>query len=65
MQQLPVGGLLVGEQEFAVDGVIGLPVRAVDLGCREHGIHTECAVFIRCDRDEPLADLGVLHQVLE
>jgi hypothetical protein len=39
--------------------------RVVDLRAREHRVHAERAVLVRGDRHDPLADLGVLHPVLE
>ena len=61
----PLLGLLVGQQQVAVHGLVGLAVRVVDLRRREQRVHAERAGLVRDDRHEPVADLRVLHQVLE
>ena len=58
VEHLALGGLLVGQQQLAVDGLVGLPGRVVDLGRREHRVHAEGAVLVGRDRHDPLADLG-------
>ena len=65
MQDLAGRGLLVGQQQLAVDRLVLLTVRRVDLRRREDRVQTEGARLVGDDRHEPLADLLVLHQVLE
>ena len=65
VQHLALRRLLVGEQQLAVDRLVELAGRVVDLGAREHRVHAERAVLVRRDRHDPLADVGVLHPVLE
>ena len=65
VEHLALRRLLVGEQHIAVDRLVLLPGRVVDLRAREHRVHAEGAVLVRRDRHEALADLGVLHPVLE
>ena len=63
VEHLALLGLLVGQQQLAVHGVVALAHRVVDLGRREHRVHAEGAVLVGRDRHDPLADLLVLHQV--
>ena len=65
VQHLPLRGLLVGQQQLAVDRLVLLPAGVVDLGGREHRVHAEGAVLVGRDRHDPLPDLRVLHPVLE
>ena len=65
VEHLALRGLLVGHQQLAVDGLVGLAGRVVDLGRREHRVHAEGAVLVGSDRHDALADRRVLHQVLE
>ena len=59
------GVLLVGEHELAVDRGVALAVGGVDLRGREQRVHAEGARLVGDDGNEPPADLGVLHQLLE
>ncbi|SIM16654.1 Uncharacterised protein [Mycobacteroides abscessus subsp. abscessus] len=65
VQQLTVRGLLVGQHQLAIHGQVVLAVGVVDLLRGEEGVHAEGAGLIRDDRDDPLAELLVPHQVLE
>ena len=65
MEHLARLGLAVGQQQVPVHGFVLLPVRRVDLRRREQGVHPEGARLVRNDRDEPVAELGVLHEVLQ
>ena len=65
VEHLALRGLLVGEQHLAVDRLVLLAARVVDLGAREHRVHAERAVLVGRDRDEAVADLRVLHPVAQ
>ena len=65
MEHLALRRLLPGQQQLAVDRLVELAGRVVDLGRAEHRVHAERAVLVRRDRHDPLPDLLVLHQVLE
>ena len=65
VEHLALRGLLPRQQQLAVDRLVELPGRVVDLGRAEHRVHAERAVLVGRDRHDPLADLVVLHQVLE
>ena len=65
VEHLAVLGLFVGEQQLAVDRLVLLTARVVDLRAREHRVHPEGAVLVRSDRHDPLADLRVLHPVAQ
>ena len=63
VQDLPLLRLLVGEHQVRVDRLVLLPVRVVDLGCREEGVHPEGARLVRDDRHHMAAELLVAHQL--
>ena len=65
VQDLAGRRFLVRQQEPAVDRLVLLPVRRVDLRGREDRVETEGAGLVRNDRDEARPDLLVLHEVLE
>ena len=65
VEHLALRGLLVGQQQLAVDRLVLLAARVVDLRAREHRVHAEGAVLVGRDRHDALADLRVLHPVLE
>ncbi len=65
VQHLAGRRLLVGQEQLAVDRLVLLAERVVDLRAREEGVHAERAVLVRRDQHEPLADLLVPHEVLE
>ncbi len=65
VQHLARRGLLVGEQQIAVDRLVLLAQRVVDLRTREERVHAEGAVLIGGDQHETLADLLVPHEVLQ
>ena len=46
VQQLALLGLLVRQQQLSVDRLIGLAMRVVDLGGREHRVHAERAELV-------------------
>jgi hypothetical protein len=54
VQDLAGLGLLVRQQQLAVDRVVRLAVRAVDLGRREDRVEAERARLVRDDRHEPV-----------
>ncbi len=64
MQNLPLGGFLVGQHHVRVHGRVVLAVRVENLGGRENGIQPKRAGLIRDDRHNILADRLVPHQVL-
>ena len=65
VEHLALRRLLPRQQQLAVDRLVELAGRVVDLGRAEHRVHAERAVLVGSDRHDPLADLVVLHQVLE
>ena len=65
VEHLALRRLLPRQQQLAVDRLVELAGRVVDLGRAEHRVHAERAVLVRRDRHDPLPDLVVLHQVLE
>ena len=58
-------GLAVGEHHVGVNGRVGLAGRVEDLGRREDRVEAEGTGFVGDDRHEVLADLLVLHDVLD
>ena len=65
VQHLAGRRLLVGEQQLAVDRLVLLAQRVVDLRAREERVHAEGAVLVGRDQHEALADLLVPHEVLQ
>ncbi|MPM48459.1 hypothetical protein SDC9_95184 [bioreactor metagenome] len=63
VQQLALRRGLPGQQQLAVDGLVGLALRVVQLGRREHRVHAEGPELVGGDRHDPLADLRIAHQV--
>ena len=61
VQNLPLGALLVGQQQFAVYRRIGLSVGVVDLRGGEVGIHSKGAGFVRDDRHKAVTKVFVLE----
>ena len=65
VEQLPVRGLLVGEEQVAVDRDVVLAVRVVDLRRREERVHAERACLIGDDRHDSVTEVLLPHEVLE
>ena len=65
VNDLPRDALLVGEQQFTVDGGVVLTGRVVDLRRREVRVHSKSSCLIRNDRDEPRAPVFIAQEVLE
>ena len=53
VQHLPLGRLLPGQQQLAVDRLVELAGRVVDLRRAEHRVHAEGAVLVGGDRHDP------------
>src|SRR5699024_306301 len=56
VHELSVRGLLVGEEQIAVDRDVVLTVRIVDLRRREERVHAEGAGLVRDDRHDPVTN---------
>src|SRR4029079_17892810 len=65
VQDLPLLALLVRQQQLAVDRVVPLPERRVDLRRREERVHAEGPRLVGDDRHETRPEILVLHEVLE
>src|SRR5450756_1783156 len=65
MHDLAGFGLLVGEHQLSVDGEVVLAPGVEDLGAREDRVEPEGPRLVRDDRDQSVAELLVLHQLLE
>ena len=62
---LPLRGLLVGQEQVPVHGQVVLALGVVDLRGREERVHAEGAGLVRDDRHEARSHVLVPHQVLE
>ncbi|MCY1224120.1 hypothetical protein D9M72_362650 [compost metagenome] len=65
VDQLALGGFLVGQDQVPVHGEVVLALGVVDLGRGEERVHAERACLIGDDRRDVLAELLVPHEVLE
>ena len=65
VQNLAFNTFLIGQKLFAIHRGVGLSVGVINLGCGEVGVHSERSRFVRNDRNETVAEILVLEQVLE
>jgi hypothetical protein len=65
LEDLPVGRLLVAEQQPGVDRLVALAARRVDLELAEQAVYAERAGLVGDDRHDPRADVRVAHEVAQ
>ena len=65
LQDLPVAGLLVGEQQVVVHRLVELAARGVDAQLLEQGVHAEGAALVGDDGHHPRPESLVPRQVAQ
>ena len=65
VDELALGGFLVGQDEVPVHGEVVLALGVVDLRGGEERVHAEGPGLVRDDRDEACAEVLVPHEVFQ